>query len=72
MASDSEGIGARIRPAKHQRGYSLRQLARALECSPSTLSQVERGLRAPDPELEHRLARWLDEDGPPDGAVPVR
>jgi AcrR family transcriptional regulator/DNA-binding XRE family transcriptional regulator len=38
-----EGLGAQVRAARTAKGVSLRGLARALELSPATLSQIENG-----------------------------
>ncbi|MGE0299302.1 TetR family transcriptional regulator [Pseudonocardia sp.] len=38
-----EGLGAQVRAARTAKGVSLRGLARALEVSPATLSQIENG-----------------------------
>lgn len=38
-----EGLGAQVRAARIAKGVSLRGLARALELSPATLSQIENG-----------------------------
>lgn len=42
-----EGIGARIRLLRAERGLSLNELARAAEISPGTLSQIERDRASP-------------------------
>ena len=38
-----EAVGAQVRAARINRGLSLRSLARAIEVSPATLSQIENG-----------------------------
>ncbi|MFG1361191.1 cupin domain-containing protein [Xanthobacter pseudotagetidis] len=42
-----EGIGARIKLLRAERGLSLNELARAAEISPGTLSQIERDRASP-------------------------
>lgn len=44
---DAEALGARLRTLRLASGLSLRELARALEISPSAVSQIERGVRRP-------------------------
>ncbi|RAI01856.1 XRE family transcriptional regulator [Acuticoccus sediminis] len=46
-AEDSDGIGARIRLLRQERGMSLNELARAADISPGTLSQIERERASP-------------------------
>ncbi|RKR76073.1 helix-turn-helix domain-containing protein [Frondihabitans australicus] len=44
---DPAALGARLRALRLESGMSLRDLARALEISPSAVSQIERGVRRP-------------------------
>ncbi len=57
--SQPEGLGARLRAVREERGLSLRELARRSGCSPSLLSQVERGLTAPSAGKMYAIANEL-------------
>ncbi|HEV2375878.1 MAG TPA: XRE family transcriptional regulator [Streptosporangiaceae bacterium] len=52
-------MGPRLRRVRTQRGLSARELARRLGCSPSLISQIERGLSAPSVGMLYALAREL-------------
>ena len=53
-------LGPRLRQVREQRGLSARELARRIQCSPSMISQIERGLSAPSVGMLYALARFLD------------
>jgi transcriptional regulator with XRE-family HTH domain len=72
-------LGPRLRQVREQRGLSARELARRIRCSPSLISQIERGLSAPSVGILYALATELRtsldflfgaQDGPP-GAMAV-
>lgn len=72
----ASALGARIRALRHRRGLSLRELARRLEVSPATLSQLERGRVGVTVARLNRIAQALEvavgdlvgiADGPPGG-----
>jgi transcriptional regulator with XRE-family HTH domain len=44
---DPAALGGRLRALRKESGLSLRDLARALDISPSAVSQIERGVRRP-------------------------
>jgi transcriptional regulator with XRE-family HTH domain len=44
---DAEALGGRLRALRLDAGLSLRDLAKALDISPSAVSQIERGVRRP-------------------------
>jgi transcriptional regulator with XRE-family HTH domain/quercetin dioxygenase-like cupin family protein len=52
-------LGPRLRQVRAQRGLSVRELARRTQCSPSLISQIERGLSAPSVGMLYALAREL-------------
>ncbi|HEV2450999.1 MAG TPA: XRE family transcriptional regulator [Streptosporangiaceae bacterium] len=52
-------LGPRLRQVREQRGLSARELARRIECSPSLISQIERGLSAPSVGMLYALATEL-------------
>jgi transcriptional regulator with XRE-family HTH domain len=56
-----ELVSERLRRARKQRNLSLRQVADAIDVSPSTLSRVERGAQ-PDIETVNKLIDWLELD----------
>jgi transcriptional regulator with XRE-family HTH domain len=70
-------LGPRLRQVREQRGLSARELARRIQCSPSLISQIERGLSAPSVGMLYALATELrtsldflfgtSGDGPPGG-----
>jgi len=69
-------LGPRLRQVREQRGLSARELARRIQCSPSLISQIERGLSAPSVGILYALATELRtsldflfgaQDGPPGG-----
>lgn len=69
-------FGAIARRAMDDRGWSLRQTARAVSYDPGYLSRVLRGIRRPSPELARHLDRVLGLDGAlvafvAENAVPV-
>lgn len=55
-----ELLGNAIRSARAERGYSVRGLARAVGCSASMVSQVERGMSAPSAGMLYAIANELD------------
>jgi transcriptional regulator with XRE-family HTH domain len=52
-------LGPRLRQVCEQRGLSARELARRIQCSPSLISQIERGLSAPSVGMLYALATEL-------------
>jgi transcriptional regulator with XRE-family HTH domain/mannose-6-phosphate isomerase-like protein (cupin superfamily) len=52
-------LGPRLRKVRELRGLSARELARRLDCSPSLISQIERGLSAPSVGMLYALATEL-------------
>ena len=50
-------LGAQVRAARASKGLTLRSLARALDVSPATLSQIENGRTG---LTVHRLSRIAD------------
>ena len=44
---ESSGLGPRLRAIRRSRGLSLRELARRLDLSPSSISQIETGKMQP-------------------------
>src|SRR5262245_55569647 len=52
-------LGPRLRQVREQRGLSVRELARRIQCSPSLISQIERGLSAPSVGMLYALATEL-------------
>jgi transcriptional regulator with XRE-family HTH domain len=52
-------LGPRLRRVREQRGLSARELARRIQCSPSLISQIERGLSAPSVGMLYALATEL-------------
>jgi transcriptional regulator with XRE-family HTH domain len=55
----STELGPRLRQVREQRGLSARELARRTQCSPSLISQIERGLSAPSVGMLYALATEL-------------
>jgi transcriptional regulator with XRE-family HTH domain len=53
-------LGERLRDLRRQRGLSIRKLAAELGCSPSHISQFERGISEPSIGLLTELAATLD------------
>ena len=53
-------LTARLREKRFTQGLTLREAARAIGISPTTLSRVLRGTRVPDRESLLLLARWLN------------
>jgi transcriptional regulator with XRE-family HTH domain len=47
VLDESSGLGPRLRAIRRSRGLSLRELARRLELSPSSISQIETGKMQP-------------------------
>jgi transcriptional regulator with XRE-family HTH domain len=68
MADDSiagdfdpqNGLGPRLREAREGRGLPVRELARRIGCSPSLISQIERGTSVPSVGVLYSLATALD------------
>jgi transcriptional regulator with XRE-family HTH domain len=52
-------LGPRLRRVRAARGLSVRELARRVQCSPSLISQIERGLSAPSVGILYALASEL-------------
>ena len=52
-------LGPRLRQVREDRGLSARELARRIQCSPSLISQIERGLSAPSVGMLYTLATEL-------------
>jgi transcriptional regulator with XRE-family HTH domain len=52
-------LGPRLRRVREDRGLSARELARRIRCSPSLISQIERGLSAPSVGMLYALANEL-------------
>lgn len=52
-------LGPRLRQVRKDRGLSVRELARRIACSPSLISQIERGLSAPSVGILYALATEL-------------
>lgn len=57
--ADAEGVGARLRRVRVERGFSIRELARRVGCSASLISQVERGITTPSASVIYSLASEL-------------
>ena len=57
---DYPEIGERLRERRHERGLSLRDLADRLGCSPSLISQIERGLANPSVSTLYAMVAELD------------
>ena len=54
------GLGPRLRETREGRGLSVRELARRIGCSPSLISQIERGASVPSVGVLYSLATELD------------
>jgi len=52
-------LGPRLRRVREDRGLSVRELARRISCSPSLISQIERGLSAPSVGILYAMATEL-------------
>jgi DNA-binding XRE family transcriptional regulator/mannose-6-phosphate isomerase-like protein (cupin superfamily) len=52
-------LGPRLRRVRESRGLSARELARRISCSPSLISQIERGVSAPSVGMLYALASEL-------------
>ena len=52
-------LGPRLRRVREDRGLSVRELARRIRCSPSLISQIERGLSAPSVGILYAMATEL-------------
>jgi transcriptional regulator with XRE-family HTH domain len=52
-------LGPRLRRVREDRGLSVRELARRISCSPSLISQIERGLSAPSVGVLYAMATEL-------------
>ncbi len=52
-------LGPRLRRVREDRGLSARELARRISCSPSLISQIERGVSAPSVGMLYALASEL-------------
>ncbi|GAA5056338.1 transcriptional regulator with XRE-family HTH domain/quercetin dioxygenase-like cupin family protein [Thermocatellispora tengchongensis] len=53
------GLGVRLRRVRTERSLSVRELARRAGCSPSLISQIERGHSAPSAQVLYALANEL-------------
>ena len=72
------GLGPRLRSVRAGRGLSVRELARRIGCSPSLISQIERGASVPSVGILYSLATELDSSldylvfgSPPPAAQPA-
>jgi transcriptional regulator with XRE-family HTH domain len=54
------GLGERLRQVRADHGLSARELARRIGCSPSLISQIERGNNAPSAAILYMLANQLN------------
>lgn len=54
--NEADGLGARLRAIRLARGVGVRELARRLEVSPSTISQIETGKMQPSVRTLYALA----------------
>ncbi len=54
------GLGPRLRQVREERQLSVRELARRIGCSPSLISQIERGASVPSVGVLYSLATELD------------
>jgi len=52
-------LGPRLRRVREDRGLSVRELARRISCSPSLISQIERGRSAPSVGILYAIASEL-------------
>ena len=52
-------LGPRLRRVREDRGLSARELARRISCSPSLISQIERGVSVPSVGMLYALASEL-------------
>jgi len=59
MNNESLPLGAYIRALRDQEDMSLRELAKAIQCSPAFLSDVELGRRNPTVETLEKIANRL-------------
>jgi transcriptional regulator with XRE-family HTH domain len=57
---DSPDIGEALRLRRHELGWSLRDLADRLGCSPSLISQIERGRANPSVSTLYSIVQALD------------
>ena len=57
---DSPDIGEALRVRRHELGWSLRDLADRLGCSPSLISQIERGRANPSVSTLYSIVQALD------------
>jgi transcriptional regulator with XRE-family HTH domain len=55
-ASEADGLGARLRAIRLERGLGVRELARRLDVSPSAISQIETGKIQPSVRTLYALA----------------
>lgn len=59
--ADSESLGPRIRRRRLAKGLSVRQLAHEIGCSPSHISQIERGISEPSISILTAIVASLGE-----------
>ena len=52
-------FGARVRAARIERGLVQVELALAVACAPSHISNIENGYIEPTPELQSRIGEYL-------------
>lgn len=60
LSNQNKLLGNFIKKARLKRGYSGRKLAELADTSQSYLSQIEQGLKIPNPDLLSRIARGLN------------
>ena len=53
------GLGPRLRAAREERQWSVRELARRIGCSASLVSQIERSVSVPSVGVRYTLATEL-------------
>ncbi len=56
---DSLDIGRKIREMREAKAFTIKQLAELAECTPSLISQIERGKTDPSISMLKRIARGL-------------
>jgi transcriptional regulator with XRE-family HTH domain len=72
-------LGLRLRMARRNKSWTIKQLAEASGCSESLLSKIENGKNLPSLPLLHKLVRvletnvgWLFGDAPPEREIIYR
>jgi transcriptional regulator with XRE-family HTH domain len=61
MASGDRQMGEKISAARRRKGWKQKDLARALEVEPTTVSRWERGTNGPSMQTIAHIANALDE-----------